>query len=132
MIHFVQGVLQLNAKKDNIVLTKSKVFAIRIIRVYQFLSTSKKEYVLSKQILKSGTAIGVLMREAEHAQSKADFLNKTNIALKEANETLFWLELLVETDYITKEQFYSLFKDCEDLLKLLVIIVKTTKKNLGR
>ena len=116
----------------NITLNKSKAFAIRIIRVYQFLLNTKKEFVLSKQLLRSGTAIGALMREAEHAQSKADFLHKVNIALKEANETTYWLELLAETDYISKSEFDSLFKDGEELVKLLVSIVKTTKQNLGK
>lgn len=119
-------------KNGNITLEKSKLFAIRIIQLYQYLSSNKKEYTLSKQILRSGTSIGALMREAEHAQSKADFLNKTNVALKEANETLYWLELLVETNYLSQEQFNSIYKDGEELVKLLAAIVKTTKQNLGR
>jgi four helix bundle protein len=84
----------------NIVGAKSYAFAIRIINLYKFLTTDKKEFILSKQILKSGTAIGALVREAEHAQSKSDFLNKMNIALKEANETAYWLMLLKDTGYI--------------------------------
>ena len=119
-------------KKENTTLDKSKLFAIRVIKLYQFLTKGKKELVVSKQLLRSGTAIGALMREAEHAQSKADFLNKTNVALKEANETLYWLELLHETNYITEDQFNSIYHDAEELVKILVAIVKTTKKNLSK
>lgn len=83
-------------------------------------------------MLRSGTSIGALLREAEHAQSKADFLNKANVALKEANETAYWLELLFETDYLQKNEFDSLHKDAEEILKLLIATVKTTKANLKR
>ncbi len=93
---------------EGVSLKKSKKFAIRIIRLYQHLTGNKEEYVLSKQILRSGTSIGALLREAEQAQSKADFLNKVNVALKEANETIYWLELLVETEFIQKKEFESL------------------------
>ena len=110
--------------KDGVSLRKSKLFAIRIVRLYQHLSTNKKQYVLSKQLLKSGTSIGALLTEAEHAQSKADFLDKANVALKEANETIYWLELLLETDYLIQKEFDSLFKDAEELLKLLIATVK--------
>ena len=85
-----------------------------------------------KQLLRSGTGIGALVREAEHGQSKADFLNKMNIALKEANETEYWLMLLKDTEYITVAQFTSISTDCSDVLKMLISIVKTTKENLGR
>lgn len=117
---------------EGVSLKKSKLFAIRIIRLSQHLTSAKKEYVLSKQLLRSGTSIGALLREAEHAQSKADFLNKVNIALKESNETIYWLELLYETDYLQEEEFHSIYKDGEELLKLLIAIVKTTKANLKR
>jgi four helix bundle protein len=116
----------------SISVTKSKNLAIRVIKLYQFLCEHKKEYVLSKQLLRSGTAIGALLREAEHAQSKADFLNKVNIALKEANELVYWLELLVETDYISQVEFDSINSDSVEILKLLSSTVKTTKENLGR
>jgi len=96
------------------------------------LVADKKEYVLSKQLLRSGTSVGALLREAEHAQSKADFLNKANVVLKEANETIYWLELLFETDYLQKGEFESMKNDAEELLKLLIATVKTTKVNLGR
>jgi four helix bundle protein len=118
--------------KTNTISIKSKAFAIRIIKLYQYLQETRKEYVLSKQVIRSGTAIGALMREAEHAQSKADFLNKANVALKEANETLYWLELLVETNYLTQEAYESISPDAIELVKMLIAIVKTTKTTLGR
>jgi len=110
---------------------KSFAFAIRVIRLYKILVTEKREYVLSKQLLKSGTAIGALVK-GEHAQSKADFLNKMNVALKEANETEYWLLLLKETEYIGEREFDSIHKDCDELIRMLVSIVKTTKTSLGR
>lgn len=116
----------------SIVAEKSYRFAIRVINLYKLLCESKKEYVLSKQLLRSGTAIGALLKEAEHAQSKPDFLNKVNIALKEANEVLYWLMLLKDTDYISQKEFESIAIDAEELIKMLVSIVKTTKTNLGK
>ncbi len=113
--------------KRNIVSDKSYAFAIRVIKLYKYLSSEQKEFVLSKQILRSGTAIGALIREAEHAQSKADFLNKMNIALKEANETEYWLMLLKDTDYIDKQSYDSIILDSRELIKLLASIVKTMK-----
>ncbi len=111
---------------------KSFAFAIRVVRLYKILSTEKKEYVLSKQLLRSGTAIGALVKEAEHAQSKPDFLNKMNVALKEANETEYWLILLKETDYITEAEFNSMHHDCQETIKLIASIVKSTKAALNR
>ena len=90
--------------KDNVVKDKSLEFAVRIVNLYKFLVNEQKEFVMSKQILRSGTSIGANIREAEQAQSRADFINKLNIALKEANETEYWLELLIRTEYITREQ----------------------------
>jgi four helix bundle protein len=116
----------------SIVGEKSYSFAIRIINLYKWLCEEKKEFVLSKQLLRSGTAIGALLREAEHAQSKADFLSKTNIALKEANEVAYWLMLLKDTKYITQAEFESIFTDAEELVKMLASIVKTTKNKLGK
>lgn len=116
----------------SIVAEKSYYFAIRIVKLYKWLTQEKKEYVLAKQLLRSGTAVGALMREAEYAQSKPDFLSKVHIALKEANETLYWLMLLRDTAYITVEEFISINADAEELLKLLTSIVKTTKTNLVR
>lgn len=112
------------------VANKSLDFAIKVIRLYQHLSKNKSEYVLSKQLLRSGTAIGALVREAEHAQSKKDFLNKMNIALKEANETLYWIILLEKTDYITKTEYNAIFYEAQELVKILAAIVKTTKNNI--
>ncbi|CAN5380042.1 four helix bundle protein [soil metagenome] len=107
---------------------KSYVFAIRIVKLYQFLCEEKKEYVLSKQVLRSGTAIGALIREAEFGQSRADFRSKMSIALKEANETDYWLNLLKDTDYLNDKMFQSISNDCLELIKILVATVKTTKQ----
>ena len=111
---------------------KSLAFAIRIVMLCRNFVEVKREYVLSKQLLRCGTAIGALIWEAEHGQSKADFLNKMNIALKEANETMYWLLLLKEADYITQLDFESLNADARELVRMLVKIVKTTKAGLGR
>lgn len=116
------------ADADNVILIKSKAFAIRIIKLYQFLCDSKKEFVLSKQLLRSGTSIGANVREAVRGQSKADFYAKMNISLKEASETEYWLELLYEAEYITEKEFTSIYKDCKELLKMLTSITKTQKR----
>lgn len=108
--------------------TKSFAFALRIVKLAKYLQNEMKEFVLSKQVLRSGTAIGALVREAEHAESKADFVHKMNIALKEANETLYWLELLHQSEYISEPSFASIRTDSEELVKLLVAIVKTTRQ----
>ena len=114
---------------DNVVLDKSKAFAIRIIRMYQWLTSEKREYVLCKQCLRSGTSIGANIREGLNSQSKAEFIAKLQISIKEANETMYWLELLQETDYITKEMYDSIYPECVELAKLLTSIIKTTKAN---
>lgn len=115
-------------KKKNIVQEKSFAFSLRIIKLSKFLINEKKEFVISKQILRSGTAVGALIREAEHAQSKADFINKMNIALKEANETDYWIELLYQSNEIDKNAYHSIQPDIQELIKLLVSIVKTSKE----
>lgn len=115
---------------ESILKTKSYKFALRIVRFFQFLRKEKKEYVLSKQVLKSGTAIGALIREAEFGQSRADFVNKMQIALKEANETDYWLNILRDSSYINDRMFQSLNDDCQELIKLLVATVKTAKKRI--
>lgn len=115
--------------KNNIIKDKSFAFSLRVVQLYKFLCEDKKEYVMSKQVLRSGTAIGALVRESEHAESKADFIHKLAIALKEANETEYWLELLFQSEYITKESFESIQKDIHEILKLLTSIVKTSKLN---
>ena len=119
-------------KDNNVIREKSYAFAIRIVNLYKFLNDNMKIYSLANQVLRSGTAIGALMCEADQAQSKADFLNKSNIALKEANETHYWLSLLHDTNYLTESQFDSLIVDCDEIVKLLVSIVKTTKENLNK
>lgn len=101
--------------KDNVVKDKSLEFAVRIVNLYKFLVNEQKEFVMSKQILRSGTSIGANIREAEQAQSRADFINKLNIALKEANETEYWLELLIRTEYITQEQYESINNDSTEI-----------------
>ncbi|PIP33887.1 four helix bundle protein [Candidatus Falkowbacteria bacterium CG_4_10_14_0_2_um_filter_48_10] len=115
--------------RENVVKGKSFEFALRIVKLYKYLCENKKEYVLSKQVLRSGTAIGALVREAEQAESKADFIHKMLIALKEANETDYWLDLLSQSDYISKKNYESIQKDIHEILKLLISIVKTSKSN---
>ena len=114
-------------RMDNAILEKSKAFAVRIVNLYRHLVAEKHEFTLAKQILKSGTSVGANCREATRAQSTADFISKMNIALKEADETAYWLELLQETGYLTKGQYESIYTDCQALIKLLVRIVKTTR-----
>jgi four helix bundle protein len=97
--------------------------------LYKFLTEEKREYILSKQVLRSGTAIGALVRESEQAESKKDFIHKMAIALKEANETEYWLELLYKTDYLKDTEFLSIHNDAVELLKLLISIIKTSKNN---
>ena len=113
----------------NIIADKSKSFAIRMIRLYNYLVNEKKEYVMSKQILRSGTSIGANVRESIRAQSKSDFISKINIALKEAEETCYWLELLHETEFVQDNEFSSVYPEAEELIKLLVSIIKATKQN---
>lgn len=112
-------------KTDNIIVNKSKAFSLRIINLNKYLCNEKKEYVMSTQLLKSGTSIGANVKEAIRGQSKPDFYSKMNIALKEASETEYWLELLYESDYITKTEFDSIYADCQEIIKLLMAITKT-------
>ncbi len=107
---------------------KSKKFAVRIVKLYKYLCEEKKEFVLSKQILRSGTSIGANVAESECAISKKDFLSKIYIALKECNETLYWLDLLYETDYLNNEQYLSLKSDCEEMRKMMSATTNTMKK----
>jgi four helix bundle protein len=111
---------------DNTIVQKSKAFAIRIIRLYQFLTNEKKEFVLSKQLLRSGTSVGANVKEAIRGFSKKDFRFKLGIALKEASESEYWLELLVATDYISETQFQSLEDDCVELIKILTAILNSS------
>ncbi|MGN1086682.1 MAG: four helix bundle protein [Porcipelethomonas sp.] len=113
--------------KRNVVLEKSKMFSIRIVKLYQYL-TKKNEFVMSKQILRCGTSIGANITEGNYAQSHADFISKMNIALKEAAETEYWLELLRDTEFITEQQFKSIHTDCSELIKLLIVIIRNAKQ----
>ena len=114
---------------ENIAVEKSFAFAVRIVNLHKFITQKNKEYVLSKQILRSGTSIGANVAEAQRGQSKADFAAKMNIALKEANETDYWLKLLYKTDYLTKEQYESLNRDMQELLGILTAICRTSNAN---
>ena len=114
--------------RENILRTKSYSFAIRIVKLSQYLQNDKKEFILSKQILRSGTAVGALIREAEYGQSKTDFIHKLSIALKEANETEYWVNILKDTGYIDEKLFESLLNDCKEILKLLVSSIKTARQ----
>jgi len=112
----------------NVFKEKSFKFAVRIVNLHKYLCENKKEYVLSKQMLRSGTAIGALYREAEQAESTADFVHKLAIAQKECNETIYWLELLKATEYLSELEFESINNDATELIKLLTSIIKTSKK----
>lgn len=116
--------------RKNIVKDKSFRFAIRIVKLYQFLVMEKKEFVLSKQLLRSGTSVGAMVREAEHAESKKDFIHKLAIAQKEINESLYWLELLKETEYLNNTEFDSLNIDAVEIIKLITSIIKSAKTAL--
>lgn len=116
-------------KKNNTVLLKTYAFALRIIKLYQFLNEEHNEYVLSKQILRSGTSIGANSEEAVGAQSRKEFKSKLSIAYKEARETHFWLRLLRDSEYIEKNLAKSLITDCDEILKIIGSIIKTLKKS---
>lgn len=117
--------------RENIVKAKSFGFAVRVVKLYQFLVAKKKEFVLSKQLLRSGTSVGAMVREAEHAETKKDFIHKMAIAQKEINESIYWLELLKETDYLDESEFESLHSDAVEIIKLLTSIIKSTKTNIN-
>ncbi len=114
---------------NSILKDRSMAFAIRIVNLNRYLRNVKKEFVLAKQILRSGTSIGANISESRFAQSKADFANKLHIALKEASETEFWIELLANTDHISESEKESLIKDCQELMKMLVASLNTSKRN---
>lgn len=115
-------------EKTNIIANKSKAFAIRIIHFSKYLTTQKNEYIISKQIFRSGTSIGANIRESRNAQSSMDFIHKLSIALKEADETAYWLELLVESEIIDQNQFESLHNDLAEIIAILTSIIKTIKQ----
>jgi len=118
--------------RENVVKQKSFAFAVKIVKLYQQIVVNNKEFVLSKQLVRCGTSVGAMMREAEHAETKRDFIHKMGIAQKEINEAIYWLELLKETDYLTKEQFENMHSDAIELIKLITAIIKSAKSNLGK
>lgn len=117
--------------KQNVVKDKSFDFALRIVKLFQHLQTEKKEFVLSKQLLRSGTSVGAMVREAEHSESKADFIHKLAIAQKEINESIYWLGLLYATDYLTEKEFESINADAVEIIKLITSIIKSTKASIN-
>ena len=116
--------------KENVIKNKSFDFALRIVKMYKYLKLEKREFVLSKQLLRSGTAIGTLVREAEQAESKADFIHKLAIAQKEANETDYWLDLLFQSDYLKEKEYLSITSDIKELNKILASIIISSKNKL--
>lgn len=117
--------------RKNIIKDKSFQFAIRIVKLYQYLVETKKEFTLSKQLLRSGTSVGAMVREAEHAETKKDFIHKMAVAQKEINESIYWLELLKETQYLNHSEFENLNADAVEIIKLITSIIKTTKANIN-
>jgi four helix bundle protein len=117
------------SKRKGAIVKQSFDFAVRIIHLYKYLKEEKREYVLSKQLLRSGTAVGALVRESQNAESKADFIHKLGIAQKECDESIYWLELIVETSYLSKEAFESLDFDARSILKMIRSAIITTKTN---
>ena len=121
----------LELKDENVLVKKSFKFAVRVVKLYKYLCNDKKEYILSKQLLRSGTSIGANINEAQDAQSKADFISKLSISLKEARESKYWIKLLKETDYLSDKEADNILEDLIEVIKLLVSIIKTTKENLN-
>lgn len=117
-------------KRDNVIVDKSFDFAVRIVNLHKHLTAEKKEFVLSKQLMRSGTSIGANVSEAIRGQSDADFISKLSIALKEANETDYWLRLLNKTDYLNEKEYESISKDLDEVIAILVSIIKTMKNKL--
>lgn len=118
--------------KKNVLENKSLLFALRIINAYKYITQDKQEYILSKRLLRSGTSVGAMIKEAEFAESKMDFIHKLNVALKEANETRYWLMLLKGAEYISVSAYESIEEDCNELIRLLVSIIKTSRQNLPK
>jgi len=115
------------SERRSVIKDKSFLFAVRIIKLYQFLVEDKKEYIISKQLLRSGTSIGALVREAQNAESKKDFIHKLSISQKECDETMYWLELLKETKYINEQEFEDINNEAVELLKMLRSAIITSK-----
>ena len=118
----------MKTKEDNIIATKSYAFAVRCVNLYKYLCEVKNDYTIGRQLMRSGTSIGANVKEATRGVSKADFTAKMSISLKEASESEFWIELLRDTGYITEQQADSMLQDCQELLKLLMSIIKTSKQ----
>lgn len=114
---------------NNILADKAISFAIRIVNCYKFLTEEEKEYIMSKQVLRSGTSIGANIHEAIHGQSRADFISKMSIALKEASETSYWLVILYKTEFLDDKSYKSLKRDIDEIIRILISTIKTTKKN---
>ena len=117
--------------KENVLKDKSFLFAVRIVNLYKYLCEENKKYIMSKQVMRSGTSVGAMIREAEHSESKADFIHKLAIAQKEINETLYWLELLQITKYISDKEFESIHLDATEIIKLITSSIKTAKSTLA-
>ena len=115
---------------ENVVVDKSMKLSVRIVRLYQYLCSESKEYVMSKQLLRCGTSIGANINEAQYAISKGDFLNKMYVSLKECAETIYWIKLLYQTEYLSKAQYDSILSDCEELRNLLSSITKSTRDSM--
>ena len=116
--------------KDNLIAELSKQFALRVIKLYKYLLTDKKEYIMSKQVYRAGTSIGANIAESKNAQSKADFISKLSIALKESSETEYWLELLYNSETISEKEFKTLSQDLNVIIGTLIKIIKKTKENM--
>ncbi len=119
----------MRSKDDNVVVQKSYAFSLRCVKLYKYLCSRDGNYIIGKQLLRSGTSIGANVREALRAQTRPDFITKLNVALKEASETEYWIELLRDSDYISSSQAESMLADCVELLKILTSIVKKSKEN---
>jgi four helix bundle protein len=118
-------------RERNVLLEKSEAFAGRIVKMYQYLTTERHEHVMSKQALRSGTSIGANLTESRNAQSTPDYISKQNIALKEADETAFWLKNLYKGGYLSEKEYESIYADCDELVRMLISSVKTLKKKSG-
>ncbi|MCC8175307.1 MAG: four helix bundle protein [Bacteroidales bacterium] len=118
--------------KESILYEKSKAFALRIVKCYKWLCDEQKEYVISKQLLRSGTSIGANVAESIHAESKLDFAHKLAIAQKECHETLYWLELLFKSEYLEQREYNSIYKDADELMRLITASIKTTRRSTSK
>ncbi|OGU12685.1 MAG: four helix bundle protein [Ignavibacteria bacterium GWB2_35_12] len=119
-----------NKSIGNLIIEKSYNFALRIVKLYKYLSENKKEFVIAKQVLRCGTSIGANIYEAQSAETKKDFIHKMGIALKEAKETIYWLNLLKDSDYIDVKSYNSITLNCDEIIKLISKIISTSKKNI--